>query len=395
MNFRIRAHVLVLTLMSFALFGESARQCVAQEDNSEQSHRTAEDMHTGVGDILAARGIALGFSYRAEVVGGLTHREMSKHDVTALTSAFVSLDLDWAKLNNLRGHTLVSAQIVHGTALNEDPLGTYQLASNLDADKYIKIIEAWYSESFWQNRLSFKAGRQYADTDFGINESAGDFINAGYGVLPTAPMPTYPDPQLGIMGNLSPLSWATISAGVYRGNKLEAEEEETPAIDKGAFTVAEVKLKSSATQSMYRLGYWRQTQGAYRANSAGEETVTNNYGTYATVDYWPRMKSEEERGPAFFARWGWSPSDRNEVYGHLEAGVTCPAVIPRRKQDSVGVGFTQVALTGAKRETVFESYYKFQLSRALVIQPDLQWAYHASGGDKNRAIAGLRVAMNF
>ena len=344
---------------------------------------------------LAEHGITPSLLYRTEIVGALTHRDQAQHDVTALTSGFASIGVDAAKLAGLRGNALFSMQTVHGTGLNEDALGGYQLASNLDSGSYVKLIEAWYADNFWGQRLGFKVGRQYADTDFGVNENAGDFLNAGYGVLPTAPMPTYPNPQFGVMGFYAPTSWASFGAGAYRGDMLEDDAGLEDPRRKGLFTITELKLRPAALKSAFRFGGWRQGDGAYRTNLFGESMLAANYGAYAAVDYWPLHKSNEEQSPALFARWGWAPTDRNSVHGHLEGGFTYPALFPGRKQDAVGLGFTQVSMTGAGRETVLESYYKLQINRSIALQPDMQWAIHPMGVDGCRAVAGLRFTMLF
>jgi porin len=379
---------------SACIFGTITTAC-AQSNPNASATPTSTDVNPDLRGTLAAHGVTPSFLYRAEIFGGLTHRELAQHDVTGLTSEFASVGVDAAKLVGWRGNAMLSMQMVHGTALNQDPLGASQLASNLDSDRYIKLIEAWYADAYWHERLGFKVGRQYADTDFGVNESAGDFLNSGYGVLPTAPMPTYPNPQFGLMGFYAPTSWTSFGAGVYRGDLLTDDSEAAAPLRKGVFSVAELKLKPSALSSVVRFGGWRQGGGAYRLDSSVENRVAINFGAYATVDYWPLLHSEEKRGPALFARWGWAPSDRNEIHRHLEGGIAFPAVFPQRKQDTFGLGFTQVSLTGALHETVIESYYKLQVNRLLALQPDFQWAIHAAGADVNRAVAGMRVTMSF
>ena len=354
---------------------------------------------TSAREALEARGIVFGFSYKTELLGSLFHDRGAEHDVSLLGSGLSSLDVDLLKMNLYRGHISLSAQTLHGTGLNESLMGTVQLPSNLDATKYTKLIEAWYGDSYLENHVNFKVGRLYADSDFGVIENGGDFLNASYGVVPTSPMPTYPDPELGVTVSGVPTERISVGAGVYRGGYLDAIHEGDPALRKGLFTLAEARLKPNAKGSShdgaYRFGVWQQAHGTWMRDAKYDEDPVRNYGIYAVVDYWFHTHSEDDRGPGVFARWGWAPSDRNEISHYWGTGVNYLGLNPLRRQDAVGLGISQITLPTSKRETVCELFYKLQISKMIVIQPDLQWARNPSGTGANQAIAGLRLGLNF
>jgi carbohydrate-selective porin OprB len=355
--------------------------------------------HLNSRELLENHGVVFGFSYKSEIFGSLLRDRNQEHDVVLLGSGMSTLDLDLSKLKIYRGHVSVGAQSLQGTGLNESPMDAVQLSSNLDASRYTKLMEAWYGDSYLQDRLNFKVGRLFADGDFGTIENGADFLNASYGVLPTSPMPTYPDPALGFAASGTPASWLSFGVGVYRGNILYPLEEDGAERHKGVFTLSEARFKpqtkGALQNSAFRVGAWQQSNGTWMSDAVAGDTPVRNYGVYLGGDYRFGKHSEEENKLAVFARWGWAPSDRNEISNYRTAGITYPGLNPLRQQDVVGLGVTQITLPEGERETVCELFYKLQLSKQIMIQPDVQWANNPSGTGGNTAVAGMRVEFNF
>ena len=170
----------------------------------------SDDGETGIRARLEQKGVSFGLSYTAEAsTDGAGAQYLGSLASTTL--------FDLTHLGFGRGQVYVSAQTLHGQGINDRLIGAIQATSNLDEKSFAKFIETWYSDSYLQGRLRIKAGRQYADTEFGAIENAGDFLNASYGVLPTAPMPTYPDPELGVAAWAAVTRRVSLGLGVYRG----------------------------------------------------------------------------------------------------------------------------------------------------------------------------------
>jgi porin len=369
----------------------------ASLDSAEASR--VNERYSGTRELLEARGITLGVSYKGEVLGSLLRGREAMHDVTLLGSGLSSLDLDLTKMHVYRGHVSMNAQTLFGTGLNESLMGSAQLPSNLDAAQYTKLMEAWYGDSYLKDRLDFKIGRLYADGDFGTIEDGGDFLNASYGALPTSPMPTYPDPALGIAASGTPSSWLSLGAGVYRGNNLSPLDEDGLEQRKGLFMLGEARFKPQTIGALhhaaFRAGAWHQSHGTWMSDAVAGATPVGNYGVYAVADYRFGADSEEEGRPAVFARWGWAPSDRNEISNYWSGGITYPGLNLQRRHDAVGLGIAQVTLPECKRETVVELFYKLQISKRIMVQPDVQWARNPSGTGANQAVAGLRLGVSY
>ena len=351
---------------------------------------------------LESRGIFLNASYTAEGFTSLHGGADPKHRAQYLGSVNTSLTLDLSKMQLGRGQIFMSAQKIHGRGINLFGLGAVQTPSSFDNPTMTKLIEAFYSDTYLKDRLTIKAGRQYADTEFDAVENGAEFVNSSYGHIPTVPLPTYPYPDFGVSAWYAPTPRISAGAGVYRGVYPSAQdpvaEAATPS-RKGVFTIAEVQWKPfanpNAHYSVVRLGAWQQERGAWLAQQ-GTATATDpvrNYGVYGTADYSFRKQSSESRAPGIFLQWGWAPADRNAIAGYWGTGIAYPGLIAGRKQDSAGLGVTQVCLSSGERETVMEVFYKWQANKRISVQPDLQWVNNPSGDGRNALLTAVRLAV--
>ena len=349
-----------------------------------------------------SRGISVGTSYTAEGFTGPCGGVDPQHRVQYLGSVNSSLTLELSKLKIGRGQVFVSSQAIHGRGINVFGLGAVQTPSSLDNPTFTKLVEAFYSDSYLKDRLSIKAGRQYADSQFDATENGTEFVNSSYGHIPTVPLPTYPYPSLGGSVWYTPAARISAGVGVYKGDYASVQDPSdaaaTPSL-KGAFTIAEVQWKPLGNQAAHstvvRVGTWQQGSGAWLATQGvvTAKDPVRNYGVYATADYSFGRRSEEHRAPGIFFQWGWAPADRNAISGYWGAGIAYPGVISRRKQDSAGLGATQVRLSTGERESVVEMFYKWQANKYFFVQPDLQWVHSPSGDGRHAILAAVRLNM--
>jgi len=345
---------------------------------------------------LEERGVTLGSAYVSEVFtnwkGGFDPRRSASY----LGSLNASISVDLARAQLGRGRFFVSAQTLHGHSINDTRVGAVQAMSNLDEHGFGKFVEAWYADAYFGGRLQLKAGRQYADADFGLVAIGSSFLNSSYGVMPTTPMPTYPEPAWGASLWITPLRHISFGAGVFRGGFLENPSKGTLPVKKQPFTIFETKLepfsKHSSQQGTYRFGIWQQARSAWLNRDCA--APVRNHGFYAAADHWfLKSDSEDHRGPGIFGQWGWTPSNRNEIAGYAGGGFTYQGVTMRRSRDAVGFGATRVRLASAHTELVYELFYKCRLGAQVTIEPDLQWVRRAGGAGRNAVVGGLRLVI--
>ncbi len=337
---------------------------------------------TAARERLADRGVAYSLSYIAE---SFTARGGAQY----LRVLATSVTLDLARLHIGRGQIFVSAQAVHGRGINEARVGAIQSPSNLEGREFGKFVEAWYTDAVWEGRLRFKAGRQYADGDFGLAAGGGAFLNSSFGLNPALPLPSYPDPQLGISIWASPLARVSLGWGAFRGGKDAAGRRE------GALNVAELKLepfsKPSSQQGAWRAGVWRRSGGARLEDAR----PAGSYGVYAAAEHWfaGGRGAAERRGPQLFLQWGWAPPDRNEVTQYRGAGAAYEGLAARRPADSAGLAVARVRLAAGSAESVFELFYKIRLNTRVTVEPDMQWIRRPGGRGRNALVGGVRIAV--
>lgn len=344
---------------------------------------------------LEGRGVIIGLTYISEVFtnwkGGIDSQRSAQY--LGSLNAGISVDLARARLG--RGRLFVSAQTLHGHSINDSRVGAIQTLSNLDEHGFGKFVEAWYADAYFGGKLQLKAGRQYADADFGVVGLGSSFLNSSYGVIPTTLMPTYPEPEWGASLWIAPVRRISFGAGVYRGGFTKSSKETAP-FRKQPFTIFETKLepfsKQSSQQATYRFGVWQQGRSAWLEPDSA--APVRNHGFYAAAEHWfLKSDTEEHRGPGIFGQWGWTPSNRNEIAGYVGGGFTYEGTTVRRSRATVGFGATRVRLASAHTELVYELFYKCRLSAQVAIEPDLQWVRRASGTGPNAVLGGLRLLI--
>lgn len=101
----------------------------------------------------------------------------------------------------------------NGSGITESYVGDLQVLSNIDADNFTQISEYIIAHSFAGERLGIKVGKQYANVDINVADNAGDFINSSFGIMPNVPLPTFPDPGLGIAAFYDVSDHFTIKGG--------------------------------------------------------------------------------------------------------------------------------------------------------------------------------------
>ena len=366
-----------------------ATACIAQQGAPEAGRAFNREW-------LAQRGVTFSVGYTAEAFTNVRLDEQRRRGAEYLGSFDANIDFDLTKLQLARGHVVINAENVHGRSINNSRVGAFQAPSNLDSGSFSKFTELYYADSYAGDRVRIKAGRQYADSDFSVTENAAEFLNSSYGLVPTIPCPTYPTPMPGVSVWAVPARWISAGVGVYRGGTLESSSLSGARYKQGLFSIAEVNLNpyspTSTFHGVYRVGVWQQRRGALRNDDARQ---VRNRGVYATADHWFRRarSSGENVGPGVFVQAGWSPADRNEVTAYFGGGISWQGLIGARHEDSVGIGITQAKLSLSGRETATEVFYRWQASKKLAVQPDVQWIRRPYGSGRSAVVAGMRAVM--
>lgn len=310
------------------------------------------------------------------------------------------------------GRFFIYGQSDHGRSISEDYVGDYQLISNLDPAPKLEIAqisEYWYRQDFGDGNLGFKAGKQDANADFAFADLGGDFINSSFGQIPTVPLPTFPNPGLGLACFCHLHDNALISGGIYDGLPDGGQWGFSHLGEYGCMSLAQLELHQpeewgNGLPGTLRIGGWYHSGDPTEVvASPHPRLLGHNYGAWGTFD--KMLLSEtgadgDQQGLGLFGQFGWAPDDRNLVDQHYAGGVLYRGPMHGRDLDVVGVGVTNVLYGSPARryfgltyETASEVFYKAYLTDSVALQFDLQYITNPGGAYPDSIAPGLRFEV--
>jgi len=358
---------------------------------------------------LEDRGLDLGLTYTGEAFwnlrGGIQTSDGPVYE--GLLDLFVEFSTQAADL--WRGGSLFFLfQNKHGEEISTKYVGAFQLVTDMEAPNFTQISELWYRQSFLEERIWVKVGKQDANGDFaGVAYGLG-FINSSGGFSPTIPLASYPDQDLGVVLGFVPTPLLSINLGVYDGSP------DGSLSLKGAFTGLEGPMVLVEPGLHYEvgggpgdlgIGGWFNGTDTEKLEKDGQDpgTAGEAYGWYLTWDQqlWSKHPGhvENEQVIWIFGQYGWAPSDRSAANHYLGAGIQCAGLVPGREEDEFGVGlfhvwFTEELDLPQDTETAIEFFYKVQLFGFLYLKPDLQYVINPGGVYPDALALGLRFGLD-
>ena len=376
---------------------------------------------TGARPWLDDHGVTLEIGYTADfsynLRGGLNTSDAEQY--RGLLG--IGLTVDTARLGLWDDGTFfISAFDNHGTDITERHVGDLQALNNADAPNDTRLYEYWYEHALFEGALRIKLGKMDVNEDFAAPDYGGEFIHSSPGFSPTIPMPTWPDPALGIAVFVEPVEWFYFSAGVYDALGVGTRSGYDTAFHSpdDSFTIGELGLRPKLSlfgqrelPGTYRVGgFYHSGEWDRYFNDLGgrlaPRTHRGNSGLYLVLDqllYREQPEHEEdEQGLGAFFQFGWVPSDYNEITQHYGGGFQYVGLIPRRDDDVCGLGVHHVSLSGRVQslerrysETAIEAFYKYQLTEFMSIKPDLQYIVNPGGDGRDAVVAGVRLEVTF
>lgn len=288
------------------------------------------------------------------------------------------------------GRIVLVAQNGHGQGLTEGDVGDVQVLSNIDAHSFTQMSEWWLEQHLFGGRARVKVGRQDAGADFACVDYGGEFLNSSFGLIPTAPVPTFPDPALGLSAFVDVTPEISVGVGVFaptpmtwgriRGETYGVEVSFAP------------RSRGQGPPSRYRAGLWYQ-RDPIAPDAAALTSV------YAGVDRQLLSEGPGGQGLRGFVQAGTSSGAPNGISDYLGAGLVYTGMLPGRDEDSVGVGvaFARIpGLSGTRSaETDIELLYRVSPFPWLTIQPTLHYVVRPGGRGDDAVVVGLRVETEF
>jgi porin len=425
----------------------------------------------GLRTLLGRYGVTLTLTDQSDVLGNVSGGIDKGATYSAVTT--LTLQMDTQKAFGWDGGTInVSGLQIRGRSLSQFYLANLQTASGITAEPTTRLMEVWFQQAFAGGRYDIRLGQQAIDQEFILSKESALFLNTamGWPALPSADLfaggPAFPLSSLGVRFRAQPTGAVTVLAGVFQDNPPGGPFNDDSQLRgstrwggnfnlrTGALFIAEVQyvLNQPADGDMdhgggseglpgtYKLGAWFDTAAfpnqrydtmgvplASPASNGIPRMNLRNASIYGLFDQmvW-RPDPDSSRAVSVFARAMGGPDDRNLISFSANAGVTLKAPLPRRDDDTFGVGFgvanISSSASGFDRDTNFygtapfpvpvrsvetflEVTYQIQVTPWLQIQPDFQYIFNPGGGIanpnnpalrvKNEAVFGVRTGVTF
>ncbi len=410
----------------------------------------------GLRPALAAHGITLGLTDLNEGFGNPTGGLRQGAIFEGLGEAMLQVDTG-AAFHLPGGSMEISAFAIYGRGLSFNDLDNLQTVSSAEADRSVKLFEAWYEQSFVGGKVTLRVGQQAADQEFTTSQYAALFINAGFGFVPLNAFdlpgggPAYPLGTPAVRLKVQPAANTTVLLALFNGDPAPRRSGDPQKLDGsgtsfnldgGALVFAElqraINQSGSGLPGTYKLGMWyhsgsfpdQQQDNAGNSLASPQSTGVprgrlRNWSVYAVADQllW-RQAAGSASGIGAFVRAMGAPGDRNPIDVFVDAGLNWQAPLGRAK-DTAGIGLGWVRIGDTARlldaETAFYTgnpAYPRRGSEALVeltyqatlrpwfqVQPDFQYVFDPGGGIPNplhpterlrdEAVIGVRTNLTF
>ena len=326
-----------------------------------------------------------------------------------------SVELNTEKMHLYPGGKLfVLFQDINGKGLSEKYTGDYMYFNSYESARPgPQLSEYWYEQSLLSNKIKFKVGKQDANCEFQALDTGFQFINSGFNFIVNSSLPTYPNPAVGFVTTLQPTENIYLKYGLFDANGVGSQS--------GFNTVFH---KNGALQHMGELGFTHSLKGyagkyivgTWHNNKSRDEflsddvlnsgvvagTFQSTNGFYTEFDqkiFKEKPDNVDGQGLSLLGQFSWAPPNKNELTKYFGTALAYKGLIPKRDEDTFGVGINSAKFTkrlgNTKGESVLEVFYKIALTPWLSIQPDFQWINKPYNADKSAVVFGVRTNITF
>ena len=370
-------------------------------------------------------GYVFGAVYTGEIwkntAGGI------KRDAAYLDNLDLTAEIDAERAWGWDGATFFAYLVGNFAAdpLTAEIVGDAQGVSNIDATSALRVLELWYEQNFWNDRLSVKTGLWDLNSEFDVIEAGGLFINSSHGIGvdfsqagENGPS-IFPVTSLAMRGRVTLTDTLSFQMVVLDGVPGDPNHPRRTTIrlgnGDGVLIAAEADYEDGAGTKL-ALGVWHFTarfDDVFATDAAGDPLrKSGNQGIYMlgerTIYHEP---GDPDQGLAVYGRLGFADSDVNQFSNYIGAGAVYTGLLPGRGEDQLGLAlaiarnggpFKDALRAGGGRvfdqEFNIELTYRAQVTPWLALQPDIQYILDpgagANGDLDNALVVGLRFELN-
>lgn len=376
----------------------------AEEEKGEQEGMLLDEWG-GAKPYFSKHGIEIEADYKLDLIrnfsGGLNQKG------TVIGNFDVKTGFDFEKMGLVKGLKLH----LYGLANHGDPatefVGDSFATSNIEAPDGVRLFEA-YLEQNVDEHFQIAVGLRDLNAIYNSSATAGDFLNAAFGISPSisqtgANGPSiFPVTSLAANVRYEATNSFYFQAGVFNalsGDPSHVHSTEINASNRdGSLMIYEVGFAKPEGNDSFKFGAgsWVYTKDQDRIDGSGTH---QNAGYYFIVD---------KRFSGLFATFlkhGMAQPKLNTFESSTEVGLTLTGMLPKRGSDVFGIGYAyskasedyKTLNSSTSGEAAIDVLYKIKVAPGLSLTPDFQYVIHP-GLDpnvKDAQVGALRVQLDF
>jgi porin len=313
----------------------------------------------------------------------------------------------------------------NGVQADVGSLGPEQWVYGSTGDEEFYIDKWWYGQRFLDDRLEFRIGKLLTPADlFDIPVYAkwpwDHFSNAALGRNPTVPHRK----AMGAYLKVKFTDWASFKMAAIDADQtdstLPADLER--ALHGSANYVGLWELvvtppiegPNGKLPGNYAFGCWYDGRSKRKLRDELGGLLAPRYrsddtGFYLAFDQLAWKENDDpadKQGLGAFMRYGFAHPETNRINHFWSLGAQYQGLLAGRDDDVLAFGVAQSIMSKTlrhnidsrmDRETIYELYYAYQLTRSCIITPDLQLITNPGGSKDARdaVVAGVRVRLAF
>jgi porin len=349
------------------------------------------------------------------------------HPVSTTTNSLLQFDLtiDTEKFNGWKGG-LFGAEFLQINAQNTNfQAGTVQGYNSIPGPPPLnrsELYQLWYRQTFFDDKFILRIGKTVPTYDF-ANVVKPVALSKGSPTIPAVSgliftpifinpsmlgtMPGYYNSAYGITMSFAPIKQWYLSYGIYDGNLARGEQtglHGTPTFNGAHFQIAETGvtwlLGKKQLPGTIGTGVWYQ-HGKLQSPPTVSENNTAGFYLFGSQRLWYKHPGVDNSGISAFYQYGFNKSRAMLMTKNIGTGLTAFGLVPRRRDDSFGVGATFAWMNknifNHQNELLLQAYYQAKIISDIYLEPAISYIpTPAANATSNNAWAGtLRVIVLF
>jgi len=322
-----------------------------------------------------------------------------------------NMNLNLEKLMGLKKGTFYVDFEYHGGDNPTSKLtGDLQVFDKNNADPFFEVLEIWYQQILFNNKLRIKLGKVDANTEFSVIDNGLDFMNSPTQVTPAFPVfPTFPDPMPGITIFFNPNHLFFANFALYEANQKEhflnfyGDPSAAQLSKDGQLFIIETGLNWNNFPVLghggnFKVGLWKHNGHFTDLYGHQIHGLAGIYIIYDQTLWKSASKQHEGKNVRMFLEYGLTDSRISPVFRHFGGGLVWTSPIKNRPDDEMGLSIQNANISSGfqvprKNELNFETFYQFAMTRNINFKPDFQYIVQP-GGIYHNAFVGTFM-LNF